>query len=168
MTLSTTTNFNTYTGNGGSSVFAFTYDVFQQSDIVVSVADSSGNITTLAFATDYTVQGLAAGGGIALPGTITLVDAGQAWLSGGNLATGYTLTVSRVMPLTQLTSLRNQGEFFPEVVENTFDQVVMQIQQMQQQIANLLAGNIVYTDIITGSTYRIVIAAGVISAQQLS
>lgn len=168
MTLSITTNFNTYTGNGGTNIYAFTFPVFLSSDIVVSVTDLNGLITTLVLGTDYTIQGLVVGGGLAATGTITLVNAGQAWLTAGNLITGYILTVSRIVPLKQLTSLRNQGDFFPEVVENTFDNIVMQIQQLEQTILNLGAGSLIFTDIVTGSTYRLIMVNGVLSTQQLS
>lgn len=168
MTLSTTTNFNTYTGNGGANVFAFTYPVFLSTDIVVTVQDTNANITTLILGTDYTIQGLILGGAFANVGTITLVNSAQGWLSGGNLATGFTLTVSRIVPLTQTTSLRNQGDFFPAVVENELDNLVMQIQQLQQQLLAFGAGNLIFTDIVTGSTYRLIMVNGVLSTQQLS
>lgn len=168
MTLSTTTNFNTYTGNGGTNIYAFTYEVFLSGDIVVSVTDLDGLITTLVIGTDYTIQGLVVGGGIATTGTITLVNASQAWLTAGNLTTGYIITISRIVPLKQLTSLRNQGDFFPEVIENSLDNIVMQIQQLQQTILNLGAGSLIFTDIVTGSTYRLIMVNGVLSTQQLS
>lgn len=168
MTLSTTTNFNTYTGNGGSSVFAFTYPVFLSSNIVVTVEDSAGTITTLVLGIDYSIQGLVTGGGLAATGTITLINSGQAWLTAGNLSTGYTITISRIVPLTQATSLRNQGDFFPEVIENELDNLVMQMQQLQQQITAFGAGGLIFTDIITGSTYRLIIVNGVLATQQLT
>lgn len=168
MTISTTTNYNSYTGDGLTNVYAFTYPVFLSGDIVVSVTDLTGLITTLVLTTDYTIQGLVVGGGLASTGTITLVSAGQAWLTGGKLTTGYILTISRIVPLKQLTSLRNQGDFFPEVLENTFDNIVMQIQQLQQTINNLGSGSLVFTDIVTGSTYRLIMVNGVLSTQQLS
>lgn len=168
MTISTTVNFNTYTGNGGTNIYAFTFPVFNASDIVVSITDLAGLISTLNITTDYTIQGLIVGGGLAATGTITLVNSGQAWLTGANLTTGYILTVSRIVPLKQLTSLRNQGDFFPEVIENTLDNIVMQIQQLQQTILNLGSGSLVFTDIVTGSTYRLIMVNGVLSTQQLS
>lgn len=168
MTISTTTNFNTYTGNGAANVYAFTYPVFDSGDIVVTVQDLAAGLTTLVLGVDYTVQGLVVGGGLSSTGTITLINASQAWLTAGFLTTGFILTISRIVPLTQETSLRNQGDFFPEVVENELDNLVMQIQQLQQQITAFGAGNLIFTDIITGSTYRLIMVNGILSTQQLS
>lgn len=168
MTISTTTNFNSYTGNGGTSIYAFTFPVFNPGDIVVAVEDPNGALSTLVLTTDYTIQGLVSGGGLSATGTITLVSAGQAWLTGGNLTTGYILTISRIVPLKQQTSLRNQGDFFPEVIENELDNLVMQIQQLQQQITAFGSGGLIFTDIVTGSTYRLIIVNGVLATQQLT
>lgn len=168
MTISTTTNFNSYVGNGAQNIYAFTYLVFNPQDIVVTVQDLTGTISDLVLGTDYTIQGLVPGGGLSATGTITLVDASQAWMTGGFLTTGYTIVVSRILPLQQKTSLRNQGDFFPEVIENELDMIVMQLQQLQQQLTNFGAGGLIFTDIITGSTYRLIVVNGVLSTQQLS
>ncbi len=48
------------------------------------------------------------------------------------LLTGQTLTIVRRLPLTQDTSLENQGAYYPEVVEQRFDLLTMQIQSVQE------------------------------------
>lgn len=116
MTVSTEVDHNDYTGNGVTTSFPYTFRIFHKSDLVVQVVDLSENITELTLDTDYTVTG--AGG-----------------YTGGNvvlslpLANGYQISISRELPVTQETDLRNQGKFFAEVHEDALDKLTMLIQQ---------------------------------------
>jgi len=131
MTISSTTNRNTYTGNGAVDTYSYTFRIFSNTDLLVTVKDTSNVETTLSLTTDYTVTGVGEGSG----GTVVLVDSGQAWLDGdGDLLTDYVLTIRRVRPLTQTTDIRNQGDFFPETHEDAFDHGVMIGQQQQDEI----------------------------------
>lgn len=120
-----------YTGNGAVDTYAYTFKIFEDSELLVTVADTDGAETTLVLTTDYTVTGAGSSSG----GNVVLVNASQAWLdSGGDLLTGYHLTIRRVLDLTQETDLPNQGSFFAEVHEDQFDRLVMIAQQQQDQI----------------------------------
>lgn len=132
MSISTPASRNDYVGNSSTAVYAYGFYIFLASDLLVTVRKiSDGTETTLAITTDYTVSGAGARTG----GNVTLVNAAQAWLDGsGNLITGYDITIRRSRPLTQTTDLRNQGSYFPETVEDTFDACVMIDQQQQDQI----------------------------------
>ena len=130
MSLTSTTNRNTYTGNGATATYAYGFKVFDQAHLVVTVKNTSGVETTLTITTDYTVTGVGSSSG----GNIVLVNASQAWLTGGYLTSGYTLTVRRVVPLTQTTDVRNQGDFYAEAHEDRFDKLVMADQQQQDEI----------------------------------
>ena len=118
MTVPTEVNHNEYTGNGITTTFPYTFRIFQKSDLVVQVVDLDGNISILVLDTDYTVTG--AGG-----------------YTGGNvilstpLSSGYQISISRELPVTQETDLRNQGKFFAEVHEDAFDKLTMLIQQVR-------------------------------------
>ncbi|WP_459853642.1 pectate lyase family protein [Citrobacter sedlakii] len=116
MTVSTEVDHNEYTGNGVTTTFPYTFRIFQQSDLVVQVVDLNENITKLVLDTDYTVTG--AGG----------YTGGNVVLS-SPLANGYQISISRELPVTQETDLRNQGKFFAEVHEDAFDKLTMLIQQ---------------------------------------
>lgn len=129
MAVSSLVNRNNYTGNGSASVFTYGFRILDQSQLTVTVKDSADLETTLVITTDYTVQSVGSN-----TGTITLVNAGQAWLSGGNLATGYTMSIRRILPLTQATDIRNQGTFYPEVHEDQFDRQIMISQQQQDAL----------------------------------
>lgn len=118
MTVSTEVDHNEYTGNGVTTSFPYTFRVFNESDLVVQVVDLDENIAVLALDTDYTVTG--AGG----------YNGGNVILSKA-LANGYQISISRELPVTQETDLRNQGKFFAEVHEDAFDKLTMLIQQVR-------------------------------------
>lgn len=118
MTVSTEVDHNEYTGNGVTTSFPYKFRVFEKSNLLVQVVDLNENITELVLDTDYTVTG--AGG-----------------YTGGNvilstpLTNGYQISISRELPVTQETDLRNQGKFFAEVHEDAFDKLTMLIQQVR-------------------------------------
>ncbi|MFU1129561.1 right-handed parallel beta-helix repeat-containing protein [Escherichia coli] len=118
MTVSTEVDHNDYTGNGVTTSFPYTFRIFKKSDLVVQVVDLNENITKLILDADYTVTG--AGGYTG--GNVILVTA---------LADGYQISISRELPVTQETDLRNQGKFFAEVHEDAFDKLTMLIQQVR-------------------------------------
>ena len=125
MTVSSTVSRSDYIGNDATATYSYLFKILAQGDLKVTVRlISSGLETTLALTTDYTVTGVNAAAG----GTIVLVNASQAWLTGGFLKSTYALTIRRVMTLTQPTDIRNQGSFFPETHEDEFDRLLMQIQ----------------------------------------
>lgn len=117
MTVSTEVDHNEYTGNGVTTTFPYTFRIFQKSDLVVQVVDLNENITELILDTDYIVTGAGGYSG----GNIILSKA---------LANGYQIYISRELPVTQDTDLRNQGKFFAEVHEDAFDKLTMLIQQV--------------------------------------
>jgi hypothetical protein len=131
MAIPSTTNRNDYVGNGSASVYAYSYRILLESHLLVTVRDTAGAESTLLLTTDYTVDGVRNASG----GNITLVNSAQSWLdASGDLKTDYTLTIRRVLPLTQLSDFRNQGDFFPETHEDEFDRGVMVAQQQQDEI----------------------------------
>ena len=132
MTISSTTNRNGYTGNDTSSNFDYSFKIFQNADVLLTIRDTATDTEEiLVIEQDYTVNDAGEDNG----GTIDLVDSGQAWLSGtGNLDTGYLLVIRRVLALTQETDIRNQGDFYPELHEDVFDKITMTDQQQQDEI----------------------------------
>ncbi|MDP9511400.1 hypothetical protein Q7O56_20385 [Pseudomonas protegens] len=116
MTVSTTGSSAQFFPNGATTHFPFRFRFFQNSDLKVFWQDLMGNIELLKLNSDYTVQGAGAENGGAIDTT------------GAPLPNG-TLVVARVMIATQLTSFRNQGEFFAEIHEDAFDRLIMLVQQ---------------------------------------
>lgn len=131
MSISSATNRVDYTGNGATDTYTYTFRIFNEADLEVTVRDTSDVETTLALSTDYTVTGVGSTGG-----TIVLVNSAQSWLDGdGDLKSGYALTIRRVLDLVQETDIRNQGAFFPETHEDQFDKLVMIAQQQQDELS---------------------------------
>lgn len=132
MSISSSTNRNDYVGNGATDTYNYTFRIFDEGDLEVTVRDTSDVETTLALSTDYTLTGVGSSGG----GTIVLVNSAQSWLDGdGDLKSSYALTIRRVLDLVQETDIRNQGAFYPEIHEDQFDKLVMIAQQQQDELS---------------------------------
>jgi hypothetical protein len=131
MALSSTNNKIIHTGTNLISVYNYGFKIFTNTDLEIKVRlISTGVETPLVLTTDYTVSGVGALAG----GSITLVSAGQAWLTGGFLSSNYKIVIKRKRPLTQTTAVKNQGDYYPELHENQFDKLVMQDQDLQEQL----------------------------------
>ena len=121
-----------YTGNGSQSVYSYSFKIFKEADLLVTVRNTTTGVeSTLTLTTDYTLSGVGETAG----GSLTLVDAGQAWLDGdGDLDTGYVITIRRSPDLVQETDIRNQGAYYPEGIENQFDKHTFIDQKQQDEI----------------------------------
>jgi hypothetical protein len=114
-----------YVGTGSTGPFAFTFKVFQASDILVVRVNTTTLVeTTLTLTTDYTVS-LNSDQNSNPGGSVTLVSA---------LATGNNMIISSQIPLTQQTDLTNQGGFYPEVINDALDKATIQIQQLKENV----------------------------------
>ncbi|MBW8127497.1 MULTISPECIES: hypothetical protein [Pseudomonas] len=116
MTVSTITSTAQFDPNGVTINFPFAFRFFAATDLKVFWQKPDGTIQLLVLNSNYTVQGVGNDAG----GSITTI--------GTPLPNGL-LVVSRIMVATQLTSFRNQGEFFAEIHEDAFDKLVMLVQQ---------------------------------------
>ena len=88
MTVSSSTNKVSYNGDGSTTVFAYSFKVFDQDDLTVILRASDGTETTQTLTTNYSVSGVGDAGG----GNVTMVTAP---------ASGQILTIVREQPLTQ-------------------------------------------------------------------
>jgi hypothetical protein len=127
MTISSTTRVaGPFLGDGTTATFPFTFKVFDAADLlVVTLNLATGAIATLALETDYTA---------ALNANQDTTPGGSITLTGGNLATGLTLTITTDMAQLQGLDLTNAGGFYPNVMNAAFDTVVIQIQQLQVEV----------------------------------
>lgn len=175
MTVAATTPLVTYLGNGSTNLFPFSFQVFLGSQLTVTVQAPAPDSTiyNLQYGVDYTVSGLSPTGNPAMPGSITLTNQGQIWLNAGNLLSNYTLTILRNVPLSQTSSIRNQGDYLRSYLEDALDTLEMQIQQLAvaPQAAALqpvLSSGVFLIDQVTLATYQIFTVNGVLSSQQVT
>jgi hypothetical protein len=119
-------------GANSTGDYDYTFRILTQNDLRVTVRNPDTDVeSTLILTTDYTVSGVGDVGG----GEITLVDANQAWLGTGNfLNTDWVITIRGVEALVQDTDIRNQGDYFPEGIEDAFDYQMRISQQQQDEI----------------------------------
>lgn len=122
MTISSTIRRNDYDGNGSTNIYAYTFKIFASSHIRVTVRNDTTLVeTVLTETTHYTVSSVGETAG----GNVTLVAGSFDWLDGSNyLDTGYSLALRLVPPINQLTDIRNQGPYYPELHENQFDKII--------------------------------------------
>ena len=125
MTISSTASSTTVICSGSVSTFSFSFPAFSASDIQVIYTNTSGISTTLN-PSQYTLylNPAATGSLWGYGGTVTYLVAGSPPPAGSSL------TITRTVPLTQTTSISNQGDFYPSVVEAALDTLCAEIQQV--------------------------------------
>jgi len=130
MTLATTTNKVTYTGNGVTTSFPFAFPVLELGHLIVVLTE--GGVDTELNPGQFSVTGIGSesGGEVTYP------------LSGSPISSSVRLTVLRRLPLTQETDLTNQSTLYPETIEQTFDRMVMLAQQNAEKLTRALVFSI--------------------------
>lgn len=125
MTIPTQQSTQTFLGNGVTTAFDFSFVGDSSVDIVVMFQDTTGEITTLN-PSQYTLflNPASVGSIWGIGGTVTYPTMGSP------IEDGTKLIVSRVLPLTQVITISNQGDFAPDVIEEALDTLEMQIQQV--------------------------------------
>jgi hypothetical protein len=111
-----------YVGTGSTGPYTFSFEVFQQSDVLVQVVSPTGTTSDLTLGTDYSVA-LNADQTNSPGGTVTLVNA---------LVSGDDLVITSAIPITQGTSIPNNGGFYPKIIEQAFDKVTIIAQQIAE------------------------------------
>ena len=114
-----------YACNGSVTDFAGTFTLLAEADVAVILTDADGVESTLTLTSEYTVA--PTGGSYPCTAfTATTV---------ATYSADYTITLIRAMDLTQPTSYGNQGPYYPEINETSFDRNLLLIQQ-QQEVLN--------------------------------
>lgn len=138
MTVSTTARSVTYTGNDSTTIWTFTFPVLVASHMAVKVIDTvTGAVSDIAPA-NFTLAGVGDDAG----GTVTYP------LVGAPLTTTQKITLIRTVPITQDLDIQNQEGFFPEVVEDQLDLIVMMIQQLEGDVSKVISSPIFDSDLL--------------------
>lgn len=128
MTVTTTTVRNEYAANGVTITFPFTFKILDREHLIVSlVDDDTGAETGLTYGSDYTILGV----GAAVGGSITIIS--------GAPASGTTVVLRRELDIVQPADYSNQGRFYPETHETSFDRLTMLVQQVQDGVDRAVA-----------------------------
>ncbi len=112
MSVQNQTPFNSYTANGATTVFPFTFLLLEAGDLVVELAG-------VAQTTGFSVSGIGAPGG----GSVTFTVAP---------ANGVKVLLKRVLTLQRLTDYQNNGDLLSATLNKDFDRIWHAMQQLQQ------------------------------------
>ena len=147
MTISSTTVKNSYSGDGSTSAFSYTFKIFANSDLQVIIRSSTGAETVKTITTHYPVSGAGEANG----GSVTFT-------SGNIPASGETVVIRRAVPQTQSIDYIANDPFPAESHEEGLDRSMMTIQQMQEELDRSIklsrTNTITSTEFTVGATDR--------------
>ena len=118
MTISTTTSKVSYTGNGVTTVFAYTFKIFADSEVTVYVDDVLKTLTT-----HYTISGAGSASG----GNVTFT-------SGNTPPDTKSVVLLRNITKTQLTDYVENDSFPAETHESALDKLTMLVQDVDNAV----------------------------------
>lgn len=122
MTVSSTTKRNSYSGNGSTTVFAYSFKIFDDDDITVILrTDSTGSEAVQTKTTHYSVSGVGSGSG----GNITF---------GSAPASGITVVLLRETAQTQATDYTPNDPFPAASHEDALDKITLMVQDQQDEL----------------------------------
>lgn len=126
MTISSTSRTaGPFSGTGANTTFPFSYKVFARSDVLVARTVTATSVESLlVLDSDFTVS-LNANQNTSPGGVITLA---------APLAVGTTLAATSNLPIQQTLSLTNNGGFYPAVINDALDRIVITVQQLAAKV----------------------------------
>jgi len=120
MTVSTLSSRAVFTGDGATTTFPYSFRADSADVLEVSIVETATNIRTILNTSQWSHTGTYGSGS----GTVNYP------LSGDPLASTHTLRIERKEPYTQTQEEGNFQGYNPEVLHDTLDKIVMQIQQI--------------------------------------
>ena len=123
-----------YEGNGTTKEFAFSFKVFQASDLFVAKSSDDGEVE-LVLNTDYSVR-LNSNQDTAPGGTIVLSEA---------LPDGVYLSAISQVDYSQLAIFTNKGGFYPETLNDCYDKITILCQQLKELMDRAITTDITDT-----------------------
>jgi len=134
MTLSTTSNKVSFSGNGSTTVFAYNFKILANSDLKVFIRSSTGVETLKTITTHYNVSGVGSASG----GNVTFT-------SGNTPTNSETVIIQRVVPLTQTHDYVENDPFPAESHEEGLDRLTMHVQQIQEEVNRSIKASVTNT-----------------------
>jgi hypothetical protein len=138
MTVTTSTNKKTYTGDASTTAFAYNFKILASTDLKIytRLIASPYTETLQTETTHYSVSGVGDAGG----GTVTMVSAPASTLQ---------LIIVRAVPQTQLTDYTANDAFPAETHEEALDRLAMIVQDQQEVLDRTLKTSKTVTDLTT-------------------
>ena len=140
MTVSSSTNKVSYSGNGSLTTFAYSFKIFDQGDLTVILRAADGTETTQTITTHYTVSGVGSASG----GNVVF---------GSAPASGVTVVIIREQPLTQGLDLVANDPFPAESLEEALDKLVFMTQKHEEELSRAIKGS--RTNVISNSEFTV-------------
>ena len=123
MTISTTTIKNSYSGNGSTTAFNYTFKISAESEMEVIIRSAAGTETVKTLTTHYTITGVGNAGG----GAVTF--------TAGNIpVTGETVILRRETAQTQTMDLIDNDPMSAETIETAHDKAIAITQELQEEV----------------------------------
>ena len=140
MTVSSSTSRVQFNGNGSTTVFAYSFKIFDQDDLTVIVRSATGTETVKTITTHYTVSGVGNAGG----GNVTMLTAP---------ASGETLTILREQDLVQELNLVENDPFPSQSLEDALDKLTFIVQQHDEELGRSIKAS--RTNTITSTEFTV-------------
>jgi len=143
MTVSSSTSRVQFNGNGSTTVFAYSFKIFDQDDLTVIVRSATGVETVKTITTHYTVSGVGNAGG----GNVTMLTAP---------ASGETLTILREQDLVQELDLVENDPFPAQSLEDALDKLTFIVQQHDEELGRAIKAS--RTNTISSTEFTVLAA----------
>lgn len=140
MTISSTTVKVSYSGNGSTTVFAYTFKILDDDEIQVIIRSSTGTETVKTKTTHYTVSGVGSAGG----GNITFLTAPTST---------QTVVLRRLTTQTQETDYIANDPFPADSHEDALDRITMVAQEIQEELGRAI--KLSKTNTITSTEFTV-------------
>lgn len=129
MSFTNQTKKNTYSGDGVTAAFAFSFPILAETDLLVQIKDTNGTVTSKTITTHYTVSGTGNRTGL------TDYTSGTVTFTAGNIpAATDTVIIKRNIQGTQETDYTEKGAFPAETHERALDKLTMLHLQQTEDI----------------------------------
>ena len=140
MTVTSTNQKIQFNGNGSTTVFAYNFKIFAQTDLSVILRSATGTETVQQLTTNYTVSGVGAASG----GNVTMGTAPPS---------GTTLTILRVQPNLQGLDLVPNDPFPAGSMEDALDKLTFMVQTHDEEIGRSIKAS--RTNVIGDSEFTV-------------
>jgi len=140
MTVTSTNQKVQFNGNGSTTVFAYNFKIFAQTDLSVILRSAAGTETVQQLTTNYTVSGVGETSG----GNVTMGTAPPS---------GTTLTILRVQPNLQGLDLVPNDPFPAGSMEDALDKLTFMVQTHDEEIGRSIKAS--KTNVIADSEFTV-------------